>query len=194
MIEYKSNPNDNVVEILVQGKITEADFERVTAQLAADIQKHGQLRLLEEIRGFEGMDLMTLWKDAQFSLEHINDFSHVAVVADVDWMRTIATAVGNVLSAEVKAFELGSVDAARNWLITASERPIPSGLSYHRNENSNLVEVVVEGKVTGADMRSLVRDIDADLEKYDKLRVLEDIRDFQGIDPMAVWIDLGQIS
>ena len=26
MIEYKSNPNDNVVELLVEGKITEADF------------------------------------------------------------------------------------------------------------------------------------------------------------------------
>lgn len=194
MIEYKNNASDNVVELVVAGKLTEADFDQVIVQMTADIEKHGKLRLLEEIRSFEGMDLMALWKDAQFGLKHVNDFSHVAVVADAEWMRTIAAAAGNVLSADVKAFDRSSIDAARNWLITAADPVLAPGLQYNRSEDSSLVEIVVEGKITAADMNKVIKEVETDLAKYDKLRVLEDIRDFKGIDPMALWIDLKQVS
>lgn len=194
MIEYKNYPDNNIVELSIEGKLTEVDFEQAIAQMTADIEKHGKLRLLEEIRSFEGMYLMVLWKDAQFGLKHVNDFSHVAVVADAEWMRTIAAAAGNVLSAEVKAFERVSIDAARNWLVTASDKTLEPGLQYYRTEGSPVVEIVVEGKITAADIDSVVKQVEVDLIKYDKLRVLEDIRDFKGIDPMALWIDLKQIS
>ncbi|MEM9150912.1 MAG: STAS/SEC14 domain-containing protein [Cyanobacteria bacterium P01_F01_bin.3] len=194
MIEYKNNPNDNVVELAVEGKVTEAELESAVIQMTADIEKHGKLRLLEEIRSFEGMDLMALWKDAQFGLKHVNDFTHVAVVADAEWIRTIATAAGNVLSAEVKGFSRSDVDAARNWLITASERPIESGLTVSRSSDGPVLEVVVKGKITTTDINTAVREIHRDLEKHDKLKILEEIRDFKGIDPMALWIDLQQIS
>ncbi|MFK8183159.1 MAG: STAS/SEC14 domain-containing protein [Phormidesmis sp.] len=194
MIEYKQAIDNNVAEIAVEGKLTEADFDQAIEQMTADIEKHGQLRLLEEIRSFEGMDLMALWKDAQFGLKHVNDFSHVAVVADVEWMRTISTAVGNVLSAEVKAFDRANIDAARNWLMTASDKTLASGLQYHRTEDSSVVEIVVEGKITVADINHVVKEVELDLTQHEKLRILEDIRDFQGIDPMALWIDLQQIS
>ena len=39
MIEYRNNPNNNIVEISVEGKISEADFDRVIAQLKDDIEK-----------------------------------------------------------------------------------------------------------------------------------------------------------
>ena len=194
MIEYKNNSNDNIVELAVEGKLTEADFERAIVQMTADIEKHGKLRLLEEIRSFEGMDLMALWKDAQFGLKHVNDFSHVAVVADAEWMRTIAAAAGNVLSAEVKAFDRSNIEAARNWLITASDKTLQPGLQYNRTEDSPLVEIVVEGKITAADIDNVIKEVETDLARYEELRVLEDIRDFKGIDPMALWIDLKQIS
>ncbi len=194
MIEYKKPLDNNVVEIAIEGKLTEADFEGAIAQMTADIEKHGKLRLLEEIRSFEGVDLMVLWQDAQFGLKHVNDFSHVAVVADAEWMRTIAAAAGNVLSAEVKAFDRSSIGAARNWLMTAFDELVAPGLQYKRTENSPVVEIVVEGKITATDISNVITEVETDLAKYDKLRVLEDIRDFKGIDPLALWIDLKQIS
>ena len=104
MIDYKKHDTLNLVELTIFGSITEDDFDRVTALLASDIQKHGKLRLLEEVRSFEGMDPITLWKDVQFSLQHINDFSHVAVVADAAWVRTFSSAMDNILAAQVQAF------------------------------------------------------------------------------------------
>ena len=59
MIDYKKHNSLNLVELTVFGTITEDDFDRVTAQLTADIEENGKLRLLEEIRSFEGMDPIT---------------------------------------------------------------------------------------------------------------------------------------
>lgn len=117
MIKYKKF-NNNIVELTVAGNITAADFDRVIAQLKADIQQHGKLRLLEEIQSFEGINPMMLWKDAQFGLNHMGDFTHVAVVADAEWVRTISAAVDSLLSAQVKAFERSQLEDARNWLAT----------------------------------------------------------------------------
>lgn len=116
MIEYTNNPDNNIVEICVEGKITEADMDQVVTQLKADIEKHGKLRILEEIRSFTGIDPIALWKDAKFGFAHVNDFTHAAVVADAQWMRTISEALGSLFSAEIKAFETSEIEAAREWL------------------------------------------------------------------------------
>jgi hypothetical protein len=116
MIEYRNNLNNNIVEISIAGKITETDFDRVISQLKVDLEKHGKLRILEEVRSFDGIDPIALWKDVRFGFAHINDFTHAAVVTDAKWMRTFAEAIGSVLSAEVKAFEESQIEAARKWL------------------------------------------------------------------------------
>ena len=117
--EYKNNPNNNIVEIYVDGKITETDLERAISLLKVDLQKHSKLQILEEIRSFEGINPIAVWKDLQFGLSHVDDFTHAAVVADAKWMRTFAEALDNVLSAKVKAFEAALIDEARVWLASS---------------------------------------------------------------------------
>ena len=188
MIEYRNNSNNNIVEISVEGKITEADFDRVSSQMKADIKKYGKLRILEEFHSFEGIDPIALWKDANFGLAYIGNLTHVAVVAEQTWMQTIAEAVGAVLPSEVKVFERSQLEAAREWLLTAPE-PNQSKLEY-RNPDNNIVEITIEGKITEADFDQLLSQLKADFEKHGKLRILEEIRSFDGMDPMVLWKDL----
>lgn len=190
MIDYQKHDTLNLVELTIFGAITEEDFDRVSAQLTADIEQHGKLRLLEEIRSFEGMDPITLWKDVQFSFQHINDFSHVAVVAEAEWVRTISTAIDNILQAQVKAFEPSQIETARTWLETAPEKEQLSGMTYHSSNDNNVVEIVVEGTITADDFEKVLPQMKADLQRHGKIKVLEEIRSFEGIDPMALWIDL----
>lgn len=193
MIEYKNNSDNNIVEIIVEGKITEADFDQVVSQMKADIEKHGKLRMLEEIRSFEGIDPITLWKDARFGLAHVNDFTHVAVIVEQAWMRTWSQAVDNVLSAKVKAFEPSQIDAAREWLANAPEPSQDSKFEYRNNPNNNIVEITIEGKITEADFDHLLNQAKSDFKKHGKLRILEEVRSFEGIDPMALWKDIQMI-
>lgn len=118
-LEYRNNLDNNIVEITIEGKIVEADFDQLISQAQADFKKHGKLRILEEIRSFEGIDPMALWKDLKFGLPHLNDITHVAIVTDTKWMRTYSTAIDSVLSAKVKAFEGSQIAEAREWLASS---------------------------------------------------------------------------
>ena len=190
MIEYKNSPNNNIAEISVAGKITEADFDRVSSQMKADIQKHGKLRLLETFHSFEGIDPITLWKDAKFGLDHLDNLTHIAVVAEQTWMQTIAGAVDNLLSAKVKAFDSSQIEQAREWLLNAPESSQDSKLEYRNNPDNNIIELSVEGKVTEADFDRVIDQVKADIEKHGKVRLLEEVRNFEGMDPMALWKDV----
>ena len=64
----KENPKNNVVEICVDNKITEVDYEQITTQLKADLQKHGKLHILEEVCPNYSMDSIMLLKDILFGL------------------------------------------------------------------------------------------------------------------------------
>ena len=190
MIEYKNHSDNNLVEISVLGKITEVDFDRVSSQMKADIDKHGKLRLLEIFHSFEGIDPITLWKDARFGLAHLSDFTHVAVVAESTWMQTIASAVNNLSSAKVKAFEGSQVEQARAWLLNAPEPNQNSKFEYKSNDDSNIVELVIEGKIEESDFDRVLAQMKADIQKHDKIKILEDVRSFEGADPMVFWKDL----
>ena len=116
MIQYKNSPDNNVVEICVDGEITATDFNRTAAQLEADLKKHGKLRILEEIRNFRGGNPLLIWKGARFGVAHIYSFTHAAVVTEARWMRSLSDVVNSVLPAKVKAFERSQVEEARRWL------------------------------------------------------------------------------
>ena len=190
MIEYKNYPDNNIAEISVAGKITEADFDRVSSQMKADINKHGKLRLLEVFHSFEGIDPITLWKDAKFGLAHLNDFTHVAIVAEPTWLQTIAGAVGNLLSAKVKAFEGSQIETARAWLLNAPESNQDSKFEYKSSADNNIVELVIEGKIQESDFDRVLDRMKTDMQKHGKIKVLEDVRSFEGADLMVFWKDL----
>ncbi len=190
MIEYKNYPDNNIAEISVAGKITEADFDRVSSQMKADINKHGKLRLLEVFHSFEGIDPITLWKDAKFGLAHLNDFTHVAIVAEATWLQTIAGAVGNLLSAKVKAFEGSQIETARAWLLNAPESNQDSKFEYKSSADNNIVELVIEGKIQESDFDRVLDRMKTDMQKHGKIKVLEDVRSFEGADLMVFWKDL----
>jgi SpoIIAA-like len=121
MIEYTRNPDNNIVKIIIEGKITEDDFERVVSQFKVDLEKHHKLRVLEEVRHFEGIDPFAFWKDIRFGFAHLNDFTHAAFVADAKWMRTMTEVFSRIfpVNVKIKVFEPSQIDEAQNWLTNA---------------------------------------------------------------------------
>lgn len=116
MIEYRDDPDTDIIEVVVDGKISRADFDQIAEKLEAAIKRHGKVRLLEDIRGFSGIAPSALWEDIRFSLRHLSDFSRVAVVADKTWMEWLAKAVNPLVRGEVRHFERARIEEARRWL------------------------------------------------------------------------------
>jgi hypothetical protein len=117
MLSYKEYDNAQAVEIVLEGRVSTDQFDAVASKLDAFIKRHGQVRLLEIIKDFEGMDADAFWHDIKFSLRHLKDFSRVAIVANPDTHYLWSSLVAPFMSCEVEHFPPGEEDAARDWLM-----------------------------------------------------------------------------
>jgi SpoIIAA-like len=117
MLSYKEHDNAQAVEIVLKGRVSTEQFDYTASKLEAFIARHGQVRVLEIISDFEGMDTSAFWHDVKFSLRHLNDFSRVAIVANPDMHHLWSSLVAPFMSCEVEHFAPGEEDAARDWLM-----------------------------------------------------------------------------
>lgn len=116
MLEYKEDQTTGVVEIAISGRVSRDEFDRVADKLDALIAKHGQIRVLQIIHDFEGMDAGAFWDDLKFSLRHLSDFSRCAVVSDENVVSLWSELLGPFMSCEVAHFEPSQIDKAHAWL------------------------------------------------------------------------------
>ena len=117
MLSYVEHDNAQAVEIHLAGRVSTEEFDRVAEKMQAFIARHGQIRVLEHISDFEGMDAAALWHDIKFSLRHINDFSRIAIVCDPHVRTLWSSLVAPVISCEVEHFEPDQIAEARDWLM-----------------------------------------------------------------------------
>ena len=117
MLSYKEYDNAQAVEIVLKGRVSTEEFDNVASKLEAFIRRHGQVRVLEIIKDFEGMDAVAFWHDIKFSLRHLNDFSRMAVVCNPDTHHLWSSLVAPFMSCTVEHFVPGQEEGARDWLM-----------------------------------------------------------------------------
>jgi hypothetical protein len=117
VLSYKEYDNAQAVEIVLKGRVSTEEFDSVASKLEAFIQRHGQVRVLEIIKDFEGMDAVAFWHDIKFSLRHLNDFSRMAVVCNPDTHHLWSSLVAPFMSCTVEHFIPGQEEPAHDWLM-----------------------------------------------------------------------------
>ena len=120
MIEYRNIPRTNIIEMCTASSPDDLESQKSLERLKADIQKHGKLRVLHEVRSPIGVDPSKFWRDARVALTLDSGFSHIALVTDVDWLSRMSESTGRTLSASVKVFKRSQIEEARQWLKDAS--------------------------------------------------------------------------
>lgn len=116
MIFYTNIPGSNIVEICIAGEVTGLDSDRIAARLKADMEKHGNLRILQEVRNRNGTKPSMFWKNNRFARAHENGFTHAAVVTDAEWLSKLSESTGRSFPGEVKTFKRSQLEEARKWL------------------------------------------------------------------------------
>ena len=116
MLTYEKKPDSAIAEIVVDGKITDEEMNAVMTAMKADLDKGGKLKLLEDVRAFEGMEPAAFFKDPRFGLSMMKGVSHVALVTDATWLRAVAETFGFVSPVQIKVFERARIGEARTWL------------------------------------------------------------------------------
>lgn len=117
MLSYKEYDNAQAVEIVLAGRVSTEEFDAVAGKLEAFIARHGQVRVLEIVKDFEGMDAIAFWHDIKFSLRHLQDFSRVAIVCHPDTHHLWSSLVAPFVTCQVEHFSPGEEEAARDWLM-----------------------------------------------------------------------------
>jgi hypothetical protein len=116
MIRYNTEPNSPIVELTVEGKVSDADLKANLERLREDLEQNGKTRILEVIDHFTGMEPQALWTDLKFGLPLARKVSRVAVVADQPWIRAASHLGRFFTTAEMKSFAPTELGQARTWI------------------------------------------------------------------------------
>lgn len=120
MIEQLTGLPDHVIGFSAHGKVTAQDYEdHILPAVEEALMAHEKVRLLYHLgEDFEGFEVGALWEDAKVGLSHLAAWERIALVTDVDWLRSAAKAMGFMMPGEVRVFAAAELESARNWLVS----------------------------------------------------------------------------
>ena len=117
-LKYTEFPSDRLIEVIVDGKVTEDDLNRIMPQVEAFIADgDGPIRMVEVIRSFSGLEASALWSGLKFDLHNIKHIARCAVVSDLGWIGPITTMASAVMPTTLRTFKLEQADEARVWAL-----------------------------------------------------------------------------
>jgi hypothetical protein len=116
MMSCETDPVTGVVDIVVDGALTRADYDVVVAALDAAIAAHGTLRVVETIKSVGRIDPSLWWKDLHWAFANFGKIGRCAVVTDQGWVGSITRAVAAVMPSEIRVFPLAEGESARAWV------------------------------------------------------------------------------
>jgi hypothetical protein len=110
-------PSD-VVALRVRGIVTSQDYRDMLVPLVdAKLKEHDRLKFLVMIDDdFISYSPEAAWDDARFGFSHWADFSRIAVVTDIGWIRTATRLFAPLMPAELHIFALDELEDAKSWI------------------------------------------------------------------------------
>ncbi len=63
-------------------------------------------------------------------------------------------------------------------------------IDYREDPTTNIIEITIDGTISRAEFATVAANLEAQITKYGKVYVLEEIRRIGGIDPYVFWEDL----
>ena len=104
----------------LSGRLTARDLHAVEDQAAAEIARAGPIRLLIELKGFDGWDPRDNWSDLGFYIRHGDAIERIAIVGDDAWRsEALMFAGADLRKAAVVFFRPAESGRARAWLAAA---------------------------------------------------------------------------
>ena len=120
MIEIMEGLPDNVLGIVVKGRVTKKDCSEILQPaLREALYWHHKLRLYYEIRSrFPG----AAWEEISLGVAHAPLWERVAIVSDVAWVRHTVTALRLLIPSEIRVFATNQMPEGLAWITGADER------------------------------------------------------------------------
>lgn len=107
---------DNVLIITLTEQVTAEDYQSLVPVLEEEIEAHGEIRLLWDMSGMEGVEAGAVWEDFKLDLEHHADYERFAVVGDERWHDWITQLFKPFTKGAVRYFDVSERRDAMEWV------------------------------------------------------------------------------
>jgi hypothetical protein len=120
MIEIVEGLPENVVGIIVKGRMTKRDCSEVLVPaIEKSLKWHHKLRLYYEIRSrFPG----AAWEEVDLGINNVPAWERVAMVTDIAWIRHTVATLRLLIPAEIRTFAASQAPEALAWITGAAVR------------------------------------------------------------------------
>jgi hypothetical protein len=109
-------PQRNILEVNINGKLTEEDYEHFIPVIHQMIERYGRIRILLELVDFHGWTAGALWEDTKFAVKHYGDIERLAIVGDSKWEKGMSYFCKPFTRAEIRYFDQSKMDEAKKWI------------------------------------------------------------------------------
>jgi SpoIIAA-like len=122
MIEYDLDTEHSILHVQPKSAIARDDFVKLAEAVDPHIEATGGLAgLIIEARGFPGWDSFgAMVNQFRFVRDHHKRIKKVAVVTDSKMGDVAEHLTSHFVSAEIRHFPAGQVEAARQWILGGS--------------------------------------------------------------------------
>jgi hypothetical protein len=177
MIEHIATDASDIVELRASGEISGRDYQDVVVPAIEEaLEKNDKIRLLyhlgDEVEGFSAGAILD---DAKVGLRHWAAFERVAVVTDTAWVKNSIALVGFALPCLVQVFPNDELEDARRWL-----RESLGSIHFDGDDGQRLARVRLLGRLDPSAYRTVTPHLDAFIARHERIRLLLDLREFQG--------------
>jgi len=115
-ITIADTTEDNFIEAMITGKLTERDYEIIIPELERRIREFGKLRLVIILENFQGWTAGAMWEDIKFDFKHFHDVEKIALLGERKWEKTATLFSRPFTGAELRYFSNEELDEARSWV------------------------------------------------------------------------------
>ena len=118
MVERIPDLPDNVLGFTAKGKVTASDYEsQIIPAVEAQFTRQSRVRFLYHLgKDFTGFEAAAAWDDTKLGLRHLSGWERMAVVSDVEWIRTGVRIFGLAMPGHVRVFHDRDLAEATRWV------------------------------------------------------------------------------
>ena len=116
MFKETLTEHDDVIGLVCEGKLTEADFKKMHALLHERLGTTDNPGLVLDLTSFEGYEEPSaILEDLKIDTAHVIDFRRIAVFGERRWMEWGARVVNLLTGSEMQWFESSDTESALAW-------------------------------------------------------------------------------
>ncbi|GHA24773.1 STAS/SEC14 domain-containing protein [Salinimicrobium marinum] len=107
---------DNVVGIIIDSDLDQELIERVQAKIRDKIDDYGEINIFFEIKRGTKFGFKAFLDQMTFNLNHTRSFRKIAVVSDLDWLRTSMFIKDIIVETNIRSFSNNERLEALAWI------------------------------------------------------------------------------